>query len=72
MSSFVVDYGPDVESAIDRLVGQIERSPKISASYSPRWLATALLDEDPGLAFLQAFTDHLVADGRDRPILTGL
>ena len=50
MSGFVVDYGPDIESAIDRLVGQIERAPEVNARYAPRWLATALLDEDPGLA----------------------
>ena len=50
MSGFVVDYGSDVESAIDRLVDLIERTPDVSARYAPRWLATALLDEDPGLA----------------------
>lgn len=48
MSGFVVDYGPDVESAIDRLVDQIEQAPEVNARYVPRWLAAALLDEDPG------------------------
>ena len=50
MSGFVVDYGPDVESAIAGLVHQIEETPAVNVRYSSRWLATALLDEDPGLA----------------------
>jgi ferrous iron transport protein B len=49
MSRFVVDYGPDVEAAILHLVGAIDRTPSVASRYSPRWLATALLDEDPGL-----------------------
>ena len=50
MSGFIVDYGPDVESAIAGLVDQIEETPAVNVRYSSRWLATALLDEDPGLA----------------------
>ncbi|MGB5433701.1 MAG: ferrous iron transporter B, partial [Acidimicrobiia bacterium] len=50
MNGFIVDYGPDVESAIARLVDQIDQTSAVNARYSPRWLATALLDEDPGLA----------------------
>jgi ferrous iron transport protein B len=47
--SIVVDYGPDVEAAIATLVDEIEQRPAVRARYTPRWLATALLDEDPGL-----------------------
>ena len=50
MSGFVVDYGPDVESAIAKLVAHIDETPAVNGRYSARWLATALLDEDPGLA----------------------
>ena len=75
MSGLVVDYGPDVEDAIARLVVEIERTPAVHARYAPRWLATALLDEDPGLvgplsaidggARLVEARDELLDDLRD-------
>ena len=75
MSGLVVDYGPDVEDAIARLVVEIERTPAVHARYAPRWLATALLDEDPGLvgplsaidggARLVEARDELLNDLRD-------
>ena len=65
MSSLVVDYGPDVETAIALLVGEIEEIPDVFGRYAPRWLATALLDEDPGLV------EPLTAlDGGDRLVAT--
>ncbi len=76
MSGFVVDYGPDVEASIDRLMSSIDATPAAVARYSPRWLATALLDEDPGLAqqlaaldggdALMAERDSLLDELRDR------
>ena len=57
MSRFVVDYGPEVEASIDCLVRAIEATPAAAARYSPRWLATALLDEDPGLTQQLAVLD---------------
>lgn len=57
MSAFTVDYGPDVEAAIGTLVNVIEHTPEAVSRYSPRWLATALLDEDPGLALQIASLD---------------
>ncbi len=50
MSGLMIDYGPEVEGAIARLVAEIEQTPEVAAGYTSRWLATALLDEDPGLA----------------------
>ena len=50
MSSFRIDYGSDVESVIERLEIEIEASPEISERFDARWLAVALVDEDPGLA----------------------
>lgn len=49
MSGLIVDYGLEVEGAIARLVAEVERTSEVAARYTPRWLATALLDEDPGL-----------------------
>ena len=49
MTGLIVDYGPDVEGAIARLVAEIEQTPRVAAGFRSRWLATALLDEDPGL-----------------------
>ncbi|MEN8234969.1 MAG: ferrous iron transport protein B [Actinomycetota bacterium] len=49
MSAFRVDYGSEVETAIGRLAETIESIPEVTAGYSSRWLAVALLDEDPGL-----------------------
>ena len=65
MSGLVVDYGPDVETAIADLIGEIEQTPEVSERYAPRWLATALLDEDPGL--VEPLT---VLDGGDRLVAT--
>ncbi len=65
MSRLVVDYGSDVETAIALLVGEIEETPDVSERYASRWLATALLDEDPGLV------EPLTAlDGGDRLVAT--
>lgn len=65
MSVLVIDYGPDVEMAIADLIGEIEQTPEVSERYAPRWLATALLDEDPGLV------EPLTAlDGGDRLVAT--
>ena len=50
MSSFRIDYGPDVEAAIDRLTPAIGDATEIADRFDVRWLAVALLDEDPGLA----------------------
>ena len=65
MSVLVIDYGPDVEMAIADLIGEIEQTPEVSERYAPRRLATALLDEDPGLV------EPLTAlDGGDRLVAT--
>lgn len=50
MRSFRIDYGTEVEAAIDRLASEIARSPDIAERFDTRWLAVALIDEDPGLA----------------------
>ena len=50
MSSFRIEYGTRVESAIDRLVRAIANTAEIADRFNPRWLAVALIDEDPGLA----------------------
>jgi ferrous iron transport protein B len=50
MSTFRIDYGVGVEAAIDRLSRAIERSPEVAEQFDVRWLAVALIDEDPGLA----------------------
>jgi ferrous iron transport protein B len=49
MNGFRIDYGADVENAIGRLVDAIDRFPEVRSHYATRWLAIALLDEDPGL-----------------------
>ena len=54
MNTFRIDYGRDIEAAIDDLVVQIGASEKLSALYPARWLAVALLDRDPGLETLLA------------------
>lgn len=54
MNTFRIDYGRDVEAAIDDLVVQIGASEELSALYPARWLAVALLDRDPGLETLLA------------------
>jgi ferrous iron transport protein B len=50
MSTFRIDYGVGVEAAIDRLSRAIERSSEVAEQFDVRWLAVALIDEDPGLA----------------------
>ncbi|MEA2024592.1 MAG: ferrous iron transport protein B [Actinomycetota bacterium] len=50
MNSFRVDYGTDVEAAIERLVPAIADAAEIADRFDARWLAIALIDEDPGLA----------------------
>ena len=50
MSPFRIDYGPEVEAAIDRLVPAITAAAEIADRFDARWLAIALIDEDPGLA----------------------
>lgn len=74
MTAFRVDYGSTVESAIARLAAAIDHTPAVASRYSARWLATALLDEDPGLdepllgldggADLLALRDRLLDDVR--------
>jgi ferrous iron transport protein B len=49
MSILRIDYGPEIERSIDRLVDRIESSPDIAARYPTRWLAIALIDRDPGI-----------------------
>lgn len=46
MSTFRIDYGPEIEDAIGRLVLQIETSPEIADLYPTRWLAISLIDGD--------------------------
>jgi ferrous iron transport protein B len=74
MSSFRIEYGTRVESAIDRLVPAIANTAEIADRFNPRWLAVALVDEDPGLAeqveelpdggAILRLRDQLVADLR--------
>ncbi len=74
MSSFRIDYGTRVESTIDRLVLAIANTTEIADRFDPRWLAVALIDEDPGLAeqveelqdgdAILRLRDQLVADLR--------
>ena len=49
MSTFTIDYGPLVEEAIARLSDAIVATPSIAERYGVRWLAVALIDEDPGI-----------------------
>jgi len=49
MSTFVIDYGPNMELAIAVLIDQIEATPDVAEAYSIRWLAVALIDRDPGI-----------------------
>ncbi len=43
---FVIDYGQDVEDAINRLQERIEAEPKLAQRYPARWLAIELLEQD--------------------------
>ena len=49
MSAFRVDYGRDVEAGIAVLVDTIEAFDDVAGRYDARWLAVALLDEDPDI-----------------------
>jgi ferrous iron transport protein B len=49
VSTFRIDYGPSIESAIDVLIEQIDATPGIGGVYPSRWLAIALIDRDPGI-----------------------
>ena len=44
--SFTIDYGQDVEDALNRLQERIEAEPKLTQRYPARWLAIELLEED--------------------------
>jgi len=48
--SFTIDYGPDLEDAINRLLEIIEAEPKLAKRYPARWLAIELLEEDSVVA----------------------
>jgi ferrous iron transport protein B len=50
MSGLRLDYGPQVEDAIALVEAEIVRTGAVAEQYPTRWLAVALLDEDPGLA----------------------
>ena len=50
MSGLRLDYGPQVEDAIVLVEAEIARTGAVAERYPARWLAVALLDEDPGLA----------------------
>lgn len=49
MSTFRIDYGSEIESAINELAARIERSKELSDRYRSRWLSIALLGCDPGI-----------------------
>ena len=49
MNTFRIDYGERLEDAIREMISQINDSEDIAARYPQRWLAVALLDNDPGL-----------------------
>ena len=49
MSSFRIDYESEVEAAIDGLLPAIAGAPEVVERFDARWLAVALIDEDPGL-----------------------
>jgi ferrous iron transport protein B len=76
MSSFRIDYGSDVEAAIDRLIPAVTVAPEVAERFDARWLAVALIDEDPGLAEqvgqlpggdeILRLRDQLLADLRSR------
>ena len=49
MNTFRIDYGEKLEAAIADLTSRINDSEDISERFPHRWLAVALLDNDPGL-----------------------
>jgi ferrous iron transport protein B len=50
VNSFRIDYGTEVEAAIDCLTPVIADATEIADQFDARWLAVALIDEDPGIA----------------------
>ena len=73
---FAIDYGHDVEEAINQLQERIETEPKLIERYPARWLAIKLLEEDNvvsakvagfgGGADILASANKLVAELRDK------
>jgi ferrous iron transport protein B len=49
VKTFRIDYGGELEAAIAELTSQIKASEDIADRFPHRWLAVALLDNDPGL-----------------------
>ncbi len=49
MSAFRIDYGSDIEAAIDELGRMIGSTSTISEMYPSRWLAISLIDGDHGI-----------------------
>ncbi len=47
---FALDYGPEIEAEIDRLLPEIEAQPAVIERYPARWLAVRLLEDDPDIA----------------------
>ncbi|MBI5958215.1 MAG: ferrous iron transport protein B [Chloroflexi bacterium] len=45
-----IDYGPDLNSALDTLQTEIEKHESLSRVYPPRWLAIKLLENDEDLS----------------------
>jgi ferrous iron transport protein B len=45
-NTFKIDYGREVEEEIEKLAGLISQDEEICREYSPRWLATKLLEDD--------------------------
>jgi ferrous iron transport protein B len=48
MKALLIDYGPEVEAAIAEVAAAVGRVPEIADRYPVRWLAIALVDDDPG------------------------
>lgn len=55
----LVDYGPDVERAIEQLTDEIHANRDVAGRYPARWLAIALLDAERGV------DDAVAAHGGD-------
>jgi ferrous iron transport protein B len=48
VSTLLIDYAPEVEAAIAEVAAALGRVPEIADHYPVRWLAIALVDDDPG------------------------